>query len=303
MALAAGAIVVGLLGIFVGARLLGPTPPAGDGPPHAPREPRTPAEDREPASPAAPVTDAPTAPAPPSPLTVLVPAYFYPGGEGLEDWNRLIEAASKVPVVAIVNPASGPGTSANPDYAEVLRRAKEAGVTLLGYVNTGYAKRPLPEIEADLGRWIRFYPEIGGIFLDAQASEAEHVAFYAGLHDLVKSKIDRALVVTNPGVICAEDYLARPSTDVAIMFENLQGFEAAALPSWARRYPAHRFAALPYAIATPEQMKEVLQQAILKGIGYLYVSDGTGTNPWERLPSYWAAEVEAVERINARKPL
>ena len=144
--------------------------------------------------------------APPPLLKILVPAYFFPAGAGLQDWNRLIEAAPQVPIIAIVNPDSGPGKASNPDYAAIVSRAKEAGVEVIGYVNTDYGKRPRQEIEADIDRWVQFYPDIQGIFLDAQASEAEHVDLYAALRTFVRQKIKEAVVIGNPGTICAEGY-------------------------------------------------------------------------------------------------
>ena len=42
-------------------------------------------------------------------LSLLVPAYIYPGGKGLKDWERLIAAADSVPIIAIINRDSGPG--------------------------------------------------------------------------------------------------------------------------------------------------------------------------------------------------
>jgi hypothetical protein len=105
-------------------------------------------------------------------LTLLVPAYFYPAGPGLKQWEQLIEAAARVPIVAIANPASGPGERTNSDYSAVVGRAKRRGVTVIGYVGTNYAHRPIAEVEADVDRWVRFYPEISGIFFDAQEREA-----------------------------------------------------------------------------------------------------------------------------------
>ena len=240
---------------------------------------------------------------PPSPplLRILVPAYFYPGGPGLKDWNRLIEAAPRVPIVAIVNPASGPGTEAIPDYTAVVSRAKAAGVQVIGYVNTEHGKRPRPEIEADIDRWVRFYPAIQGIFFDAQASGVEHVDLYAALHASVRRKIKEAVLISNPGTICAEEYFARSVVDVAIVFEHHKDFETFELPTWAKYYPDRRFAAIPYSVKTASQMKYDAQLAVLKGFRYLYVTDGVLPNPWIRLPHYWDAEVEVVKQVNERK--
>ena len=55
-------------------------------------------------------------------LSLWVPAYYYPNGLGLREWDRLIAAAKLVPVVAIVNPASGPGDHVDPYIAKVITR-------------------------------------------------------------------------------------------------------------------------------------------------------------------------------------
>ncbi len=67
----------------------------------------------------------------PQPQTVAmrlwVPAYYYPFGPGLREWNRLIASAESVPIVAIVNPASGPGDHVDTNFAAILPRAGKPG--------------------------------------------------------------------------------------------------------------------------------------------------------------------------------
>ncbi len=41
---------------------------------------------------------------------------------------------AKAPIVAILNPNSGPGHSANSDYASAIARFRAVGGTILGYV-------------------------------------------------------------------------------------------------------------------------------------------------------------------------
>jgi serine/threonine protein kinase len=234
-------------------------------------------------------------------LRLLVPAYFYPGGEGLRQWDRLIDSAGIAPVVAIANVDNGPGKAAEPNYIAVIDRARKAGVTVIGYVSTDYAKRPLAEAKADVARWARFYPPVQGVFLDQQASGAEHVDYYASLYQHARQELPGALVVTNPGMICAEEYLARPAADVACLAEVPRDFSAYRPPSWADRYPASRFAALIHGTDAPEKMKSQIRQIAEGNVGYGYVTNGKGANPWERLPPYWEAEAAAVRRLNERK--
>jgi hypothetical protein len=230
-------------------------------------------------------------------LCLLVPTYIYPGGDGRKEWQRLIDAASKVEIVAIANPNSGPGSERNLDYAAVFTEARNHGVTLVGYVSTDYGKRPEAEIRNDVDTWIRLYPQIRGFFFDQQPSGSRDTAHFAELRDFVKRKIPDPLVINNPGVLCDEAYLARDVSNVTCVFVNYQGFEQFELPATLKAYDPSRFAAMPYNIPDIETMRTVVKEAIIKRIGYLYISDAKPPNQWGKLPIYWEAEVDAVSRV------
>lgn len=231
-------------------------------------------------------------------LRLLVPAYFYPAGEGLAHWDHLLAAADKVPTVAIVNPASGPGRRVDPNYVAIFDHAKQTKITLIGYVTTSYAKRPIAEVQAEVDTWLKLYPGIQGIFFDEQASAAEHVPYYAALYQYVREEKKLSLVVTNPGTVCDEGCLSRPAADVVCLFENRTPFTADRLPDWSAKYAAEHVAVLPYNVPTADGMRACLQTAAESKVGYLYVTDDSGSNPWNRLPTWWAEEVEAVGAAN-----
>jgi len=232
-------------------------------------------------------------------LTLLVPAYFYPGGKGAAEWDRLLAAADEAPIVAIVNPASGPGKRRDPNYTAVLKRAKAAGVRTIGYVSTRYAKRPLADVFGDVDAWARFYPDVEGIFFDEQPSDFKFVDHYGRLSAYVRTKIRGALIIANPGTLCDELYVKRSAADVETLFENGRGFDAFKMPAWTRAYSRRRFAALPYAVKTAEQMTAFVRLAQERRLGYLYVTDDGGRNPWDRLPTYWDKLVKQVHAANA----
>jgi len=226
-----------------------------------------------------------------------VPAYIYPGGDGRKEWERLIGAASKVEIVAIANPNSGPGDGRNIDYAAIFTEASNQGITLVGYVSTDYGKRPQPEIKNDVDSWVQFYPQIRGFFFDQQPREGRDAVHFAELRDYVKRKIRDPLVITNPGVPCDEAYLAQAVSNVTCVFVNYQGFEQFELPATLKAYDPSRFAAMPYNISDVETMQRVVKDAIIKRIGYLFVSDAKPPNQWGKLPDYWEAEVDTVSRV------
>src|SRR5262245_60889383 len=74
-------------------------------------------------------------------MRLWVPAYYYPFGPGLLEWDRLIASAKAVPIVAIVNPASGPGDRVDTHFAAIIPRARRAGVTIVGYITTQYGRK------------------------------------------------------------------------------------------------------------------------------------------------------------------
>lgn len=231
-------------------------------------------------------------------LQLLVPAYFYPGGEGLKEWDRLIDAAGRVPIVAIANPASGPGDKTDENYTRVLRRAADAGITIIGYVSTSYGKRPRREVEADINCWLDLYPGIKGFLFDEQASGADLTDHYAALARYARGKLPQALVINNPGTQCAEDFLSRSAADTVIWFENGRGFDDLQPADWGEKYPPQRFAALAYKIAAAPQMRAQVKLALKRRLGYVFVTDEDLPNPWDRLPPYWQEEVAAVRAAN-----
>jgi len=214
-------------------------------------------------------------------LQLLVPAYFYPAGPGLQAWQRLMEAASKMKMVAIVNPSSGPGDQRNADYSSILPAARDNGMRVFGYVSTGYGKRRLPEVKLEIARWVEFYPQISGFFFDQQLIEARDVTFAAEIRDYARQKIKNALVINNPGAMCDESYFARGVSDVTCIFASFEGFNQLSPPAQFRQYNPSRFAALPYQIIDAKAMREVVSDAIIKRVGYLNISDAPkGSNPW-----------------------
>jgi hypothetical protein len=66
------------------------------------------------------------------------------------------------------------------------------------------------------------------------------------------------------------------------------------------RYKPGRFAGAFPKIDDPVKMKHYVRELVAKRVGYCYITDGHGLNPWGRLPSYWQAEVEAVQQVNAQ---
>jgi hypothetical protein len=232
-------------------------------------------------------------------MGIIVPAYFYPADEGLPYWDALIQAASRVPIVAITNVAPTADQQADPNYLAVIQRAIQAGATVIGYIDTAYGVRPLYLVERDVDLAVRLYPGIQGIFFDEQSDTVWKANYYATLYRYVHSKMENPLVVNNPGTFCPRVYFDLPTADSTCVFETFGAFSDYFPPDWSLKLPDRRFTALPYAVASVEEMRRNLALAAQRGVGLIYVTDdGKDGNPWDRLPSYWEEEVSAIDAFN-----
>ncbi len=234
-------------------------------------------------------------------LRLLVPAYFYPGGEGAAEWERLLKAPDPATITIIVNQDNGPGKAADPNFTRVIEHARERRFTVIGYVRTDYGKRPAGDVKADVDRWVSLYPGVQGVFFDEQATKADRLNYYAGLYEYARKERGLSPVIGNPGAECVEGYLRQPAADAVCLVESNKEFALFRPPAWAADYQPRRFAALLHHVSGERRMRRYVEMMAEKRIGYGYVTDGDLPNPWGRLPAYWEAELAAVRQVNAPK--
>ncbi len=255
-----------------------------------------------------------------SSIKFLIPAYFYPSGEGLASWNRLIKSQSierKIEIVVIANINSGNvGTVVDPHYADVIRRAAKKGLKVIAYIASDYANRngrsSLESAKTNVTNWFRLYPELHGIFVDEQTSDALAIdSYYLPLRRQIDSVKPKAFVVGNPGNNCVEDFVRErpngPIMDLVVIHENNQltvPYESVAPAAWMAAYPTNRFAML---VHTSSTFLPQLNLARTNRTGYVFVTDRVGpppdtVHPWGELPTYWSDEVQQVSELNGHAP-
>jgi len=80
-----------------------------------------------------------------------------------------------------------------------------------------------------------------------------------------------------------------------VVFEGTYAqYRAAQVPGWAHNFPATKFANTIYA-ATSAQATSAINLSRSRNTGYLYVTNLTGANPYDALPSYWSMETAALD--------
>lgn len=234
-----------------------------------------------------------------STLEAIVPAYFYPSGAGLTYWNQMATAAATIPITAILNPNSGPGVAADPNYASAVDGLRAASGKVIGYVHTSYGTRPSATVLAEVNSYASFY-NLDGIFVDEMDNTLGSLSYYTGLYSSIKTAHPTWSVFGNPGTTTLEPYLTGPAADVLTVFEddgaNYPGYSPS---SWNFNYDRSHFAHLIYNVSAVAAMPSDVALAAARNARYVYVTDDNLPNPWDTLPSYWDQEVSKIAELNA----
>lgn len=224
-------------------------------------------------------------------LDLLVPAYFYPGGK-VNYWAQLATAASHANVTAILNPASGPGASADPNYTTAVTNVRTAGGKVIGYVASGYSARAIGDVKADIDKYVAMYP-VDGFFIDEMTNDAgaAHLDFYQSVYNYIKALNPAYVVVGNPGTSTVEIYASLPVADQLVVFESsVKAYKKYVPSAWQSNYAANRFAHIVYGAGKGDVAKDV-NGALAKRAGAIFLTSDKLPNPYDTLPSFWGAEV------------
>jgi Spherulation-specific family 4/PEP-CTERM motif len=247
---------------------------------------------------------------------LLVPAYFYPSSDPTQSyWDELTAAAaSGADITAIMNPANGPGSAFNTDYATAVNSFRAAGGKVLGYVYTCYGgtqcftglppTQTTTQVLAAAQRYADWYG-VDGIFLDEMSNRLADLPYYQTVAQGLRAAHAGWRIVGNPGTSTPAAYLA--VADTLVTLENGTGsYATASTEPWMLTADPTRQANLFYNVATADAMRALLGEAVSRNVGIVYITDDRyiagdpiANNPWNQLPSYWNAEVAAALSMRA----
>lgn len=228
---------------------------------------------------------------------LIVPAYFDPGSDPT-DWSRLAMAATQVPIMAVVNPDSGPGLRFDPDYVAAIDDFDASGGSTLGYVYTLYGHRSLTDVEKDIWTYFAWYP-VDGIFIDQMAFNAtpKNLKYYIELKNYIRRLYPWAIIVANPGTSFDEAFARARVADVFVDDEDTQiNVNATPQPSWEFFYPASMFAEIAVQSQSDPSEAGFLAQ---RHLGWLYSTTRTlDSNPYAALPADFEQEVATLTTLD-----
>jgi hypothetical protein len=231
-------------------------------------------------------------------MGLIVPAYFSPKWQDASAnyWDDLAAAAARVPLIAIMNPSDGPGNKSSKDFVRAVNEMHAAGGRVIGYVRTEYSQRSLARVKADIDDYYAWYG-VDGIYLDraTTATTSLVLAYYADCYNYIRARDTDGLVVLGQGSRSTPDFLAA-STQIMVFVNDYASrpFTTWQPDPWMGQQPADHFLAINYNAPKVADMRAVVEYAATINVRWVYVTDDGGSNPWDRLPSYWAEEIGLV---------
>jgi hypothetical protein len=177
------------------------------------------------------------------PTALIVPLYGYPSAS----WNTLAQqkvANPSVPVVAVINPSNGPGAVQDANFVSGVQTLTSAGITVIGYADTGYAGRPLASVESDILGYAHLYG-LGGVYLDEMSNTRGYESYYSTLTQYAHS-IGMSLVIGNPGADVPSSYVG--TVDSIIIYESPGLPSLSFLAGWHTSYAKSNFGIVSYGV-------------------------------------------------------
>jgi hypothetical protein len=220
---------------------------------------------------------------------VVVPLYIYPDST----WTTIAltaKANPNVPIIAIINPNNGPGSSSDPTYLAAVQNLQSSGVTVLGYVATGYGNNAISSEESQINKYHSWY-NIDGIFFDEMSNTAGYESYYSTLNSFVKSN-GMTYTMGNPGTSVPPSYIG--------ILDNLCIYESVGYPSLSfityPGYPESNFGLIAFGVSYDAAF--VAGAAPL--VGYMYIDNLKGANPYSALSSLFSQTVATLAATNSQ---
>ncbi|MEM4067445.1 MAG: spherulation-specific family 4 protein [Candidatus Micrarchaeaceae archaeon] len=211
------------------------------------------------------------------PAQILIPLYSCDQSQFQEILNLQSEYRSDHFSI-IVNPDNGSGSIPNATYSEWINKSVNAGINVLGYVDTDYGNKSLSNIMEEVCNYSKWY-HLHGIFLDEVSDNLSERPFYSNIVNRSKT-LAISFTVGNPGDFVPYGYLS--VFNVTVIYENNGYPSFLALKEYARNVPRSDLAVIAYGV--PFSLSEVARISVVART--IYFTNQNLPDPYQNLSSY-----------------
>ena len=204
------------------------------------------------------------------------------------------EAHPSLPFIVVANFGNGPGSSYDSTKDTGIKSMQSAGITVLGYVPTGWGRNNLSTIEHGMLTFYQWY-HVNGIYLDEMVnwefgSAGQYLPpFYSNLTAYGKS-LGMSEIVGNSGADVP--YFFVGTVDRIGVFENAFTPPVAYLGGWHQAYNKSNFWFVSYNISS---INPFYVASASDYVSYLFLTTGERPYPYSSLPSYFNQFVSELD--------
>jgi hypothetical protein len=224
---------------------------------------------------------------------MIMPIY----GNTAAQFNAAVSAAQRVTLIAVINPDNGPGSKKVSGISGQVSRLIAAKARAAGYISTAYGAVSLAEVTKQVDNYRSWYGA-NGIYLDEMSDRTNKISYYRSIYSYARGK--GMSVIGNPGTFVPVGYA--PVADILVTFEDpASRWGGNSQAGWTSGYPITKFAAIVYG-ASAGSWQSIVDRAVSLRYGWIYVTDGGGSDPFGRAPSFLLTEASYLRSKNATAP-
>ncbi|MDQ1016422.1 spherulation-specific family 4 protein [Streptomyces afghaniensis] len=224
---------------------------------------------------------------------VGVPGYAHPLLAPTE-WGELARPGTPLHWV-VLNVADGPGARPDPHCLEAAGRLRNAGIRVLGHLDTRYGTRNFGELISDAHRFVDWY-QVDGFLLDR--CPADHAGLPEVRRTVATLRVirDAAHIVLGHGIHPHPGY-AQLADQLVTFSGPWSDYRWSQVAEWTADHPPERFCHFVHGVPRPH-LEEALRIARRQGAATIWFTDHTDhggrIDPWETMPGYWDDIVSLV---------
>ncbi|MEU5774788.1 spherulation-specific family 4 protein [Streptomyces venezuelae] len=210
------------------------------------------------------------------------------------EWSELARPGTPLKWV-VLNVANGPGERPDPHCLEAAGRLRNAGVRVLGHLDTTYGARAFGELISDAHRYLDWY-QVDGFSLDRCPTERAALPEVRRTVATLRALVGDAHIVLGHGTHPYPGY-AETGDQLVTFAGPWSDYRWSQVAEWTADYPPERFCHFVHGMPRGH-LEEALRIARWQGASTIYFTDrvdgGGAGGPWEAMPGYWD---EIVSRI------
>ncbi|PNG21613.1 spherulation-specific family 4 protein, partial [Streptomyces cahuitamycinicus] len=210
------------------------------------------------------------------------------------EWGELTRPGTPLHWV-VLNVSDGPGARPDPHCLEAAGRLRNAGIRVLGHLDTRYGTRNFGELISDAHRFVDWY-QVDGFLLER--CPADHARLPEVRRTVAALRVvrDAAHIVLGHGIHPHPGYVEL--ADQLVTFSGpWSDYRWSQVAEWTADHSPERFCHFVHGVPR-SHLTEALRIASWQGAATVWITDHTdgdgGVEPWEAMPGYWDEFVSRV---------